>query len=69
VRTAALAYLLGAVPHLLYHANHLDLYDTGDQVANLIALGATVVLPTILLLGTARSGPTADPDPRPSAVT
>jgi hypothetical protein len=54
VRTAAFAYLLGAVPHLLYHANHLDLYDTGDQGANLVALGATVVLPTILVLGTIR---------------
>jgi hypothetical protein len=54
VRTAALAYLVGAVPHLLYHANHLDLYDTSDQVANLVALGATVVLPTILVLGTIR---------------
>jgi hypothetical protein len=43
------------VPHLLYHANHLDLYDTGDQVANLIALGATVVLPTMLLFGTGRA--------------
>jgi hypothetical protein len=59
VRTAALAYLLGAVPHLLYHANHLDLYDTSDQVANLVALGATVVLPAILLFGTSR----ATPDP------
>jgi hypothetical protein len=58
VRSAALAYLVGAVPHLLYHANHLDLYDTGDQVANMVALGATVVLPVILLLGTVRS--TAD---------
>jgi len=57
VRTAALAYLLGAVPHLLYHANHLDLYDTGDQVANLVALGATVVLPAILLLWTFRGTP------------
>jgi hypothetical protein len=45
------------VPHLLYHANHLDLYDTGDQVANLVALGATVVLPAILLLGTIRGTP------------
>ena len=57
VRAAALAYLVGAVPHLLYHANHLDLYDTGDQVANLVALGATVVLPAILLLGTIRGTP------------
>lgn len=59
VRTVALAYLLGAAPHLLYHANHLDLYDTGDQVANLIALGVTVVLPTILLFGTSRATPGA----------
>jgi hypothetical protein len=57
VRPAALAYLLGAVPHLLYHANHLDLYDTGDQVANLVALGATVVLSAILVLGTIGGAP------------
>lgn len=60
VRTAALAYLLFAVPHLLYHATNLDVYDRGDQVANMVALGVAVVLPAILVLGTVRGGPTAD---------
>jgi hypothetical protein len=57
VRTAAVAFLLGAVPHLLYHATHLDVYETtGDQVASLIALGLSVALPAILILGTVRGG-------------
>jgi hypothetical protein len=60
VRTAALAYLLFAVPHLLYHATHLDVYDSSDQVASLIALGVAVLLPAILVLGTLRGGRAAD---------
>ncbi|HZA78509.1 MAG TPA: hypothetical protein VE623_19185 [Acidimicrobiales bacterium] len=44
VRTAALVYLLFAVPHLLYHATELDVYDNGDQVAITVSLGISVVL-------------------------
>jgi hypothetical protein len=33
------AALLYGVPHLLYHATHLEPYDTGDAVAMLASLG------------------------------
>jgi nucleoside-diphosphate-sugar epimerase len=55
VRTAALAYLLFATPHLAYHAFNLDVYDTGDKVANMVALGLAVAGPVVLVLGTARA--------------
>ncbi len=73
VRTAALAYLLFAVPHLTYHALNLDVYDTSDQVINMVALGLSVVLPAVLVLGSATA--TGAPTPtvprersRPGAI-
>ena len=57
VRTAALASLLFAVPHLAYHATHLDVYETSDQVANVVLLSVAVLLPAVLVLGTARRAP------------
>lgn len=62
VRVAALASLVFAVPHLVYHATHLDVYDTGDQVANVLLLAAAVLLPAVLVLGTAGSRRPAEPD-------
>ena len=53
VRTAALASLLFAVPHFVHHARRLDVYDTSDQVANMVLLGLAIVGPAILVLGTA----------------
>jgi hypothetical protein len=44
VRTAAVAYCLFGVPHLLYHLRHLDLYDTTDKVANVVSLVLALVL-------------------------
>jgi len=49
VVTAGLAWIAYGVPHLVYHLRHLDVYDTGDQVANVVLLtlapvaGAVVV--------------------------
>ena len=53
VRTAAFASLLFAVPHFTHHVRHLDVYETSDQVANVVLLGVAIVLPAILVLGTA----------------
>jgi hypothetical protein len=61
VIAAALAALAFAVPHLTYHLFHLDLYDTSDQVANVVALGGAVVLPIAALVLAARLAP--DPTP------
>lgn len=49
VRTAAVALLANAVPHFAYHATHLSVYGASDKVANLIALGAAVVIPCVVL--------------------
>ena len=37
------AALLYGVPHLLYHATHLDLYDTADAVGLIVPLGFAVL--------------------------
>jgi nucleoside-diphosphate-sugar epimerase len=61
VRTAAFAYLLFAVPHLTYHVGNLDVYDTGDKIANVVTLALAVLGPAILVLGTARRSGGAAP--------
>ena len=49
VRTAGAAWLLNAVPHLVYHLRHLDKYDTSDQIGNVVSLGLLAVLPIVVL--------------------
>jgi hypothetical protein len=44
VATAGLAWIAYGVPHLVYHLRHLDVYETGDQVANVVALTLAPVL-------------------------
>jgi hypothetical protein len=51
VRTAALAWLVYSVPHLVYHSAHLDLYDDTDVVLMIVSLAIAVVLPAWLFLG------------------
>jgi hypothetical protein len=48
-RVAGGAALLFGVPHLLYHATHLDSFDTGEAAAMLVSL-AVAVLAGILAL-------------------
>jgi hypothetical protein len=50
VRLVALAYLITAVPHLVYHAGHLDVYSSSDKVANMFALGAAAVIAAALAI-------------------
>lgn len=38
VVTAGLAWVVYGVPHLVYHLRHLDVYDTGDKIANAVLL-------------------------------
>jgi nucleoside-diphosphate-sugar epimerase len=47
--TVALAWLAFAVPHVVYHASHLDDFDTGDAVGNVVATASLVVLPVVIL--------------------
>lgn len=49
VRTAAGAALLFAVPHLTYHLFHLDVYETVDQIGNVVTLSLAVLGPLVLL--------------------
>jgi hypothetical protein len=42
-RAAGGAALLFGLPHLLYHATHLDGFDTGDAIAMLGSLGMAVL--------------------------
>ena len=49
VQVALVSYLVQAVPHFVFHAVHRDHMSTGDNVANLGALGLAVLVPTCLL--------------------
>jgi len=60
------SYLLFAIPHTVYHLLNLEPYGTGDAIGNVIALGATVVLPVYLVVLLAREGavtPSRKPGP------
>jgi len=48
-RAAGGAALLFGVPHLLYHATHLDGFDTGDAFAMLGSLGMAVLAALLAL--------------------
>ena len=61
VAIALITYLVFSIPHTAYHLDHLDVYGTGDAIANVIALGATVLLPLALLALLARGGRRAGP--------
>jgi hypothetical protein len=51
------AALLFGVPHLLYHATHLDPYDTGDVVAMLVSLAIAVLAAAVLVAPAPESEP------------
>ena len=59
------SYLLFAIPHTVYHLLNLEPYGTGDAIGNVIALGATVVLPVYLLVLLAREGAAMPSPPGP----
>lgn len=52
VRTAALAALVFAGPHLAYHASHLDHLSTTDTILEMVALAIAVAAPFAALLTT-----------------
>jgi hypothetical protein len=54
VIAAALAWLLFQVPHLVYHARHLGVYDSADKAAVLVGLVTAVVLPIVILVAESR---------------
>lgn len=53
--TALVAYLVFALPHLVFHLNHLEPFGTADAAAQVVTLAAAAVLPLPLpLLALAR---------------
>lgn len=48
-RTALIGYLIFAIPHLIFHLNHLHRLPTADAVAEVVSLSIGVVAPLILL--------------------
>jgi hypothetical protein len=65
VMLALASYLLFAIPHTIYHLLNLEPYGAGDAIGNVIALGATVVLPVYLLVLLAREGAATPSPPDP----
>jgi hypothetical protein len=55
VRAALGAWLVFAVPHLIFHATHTGGLSTADNIADLTGLAFEVVLPVVLLVGTRRT--------------
>jgi hypothetical protein len=59
VATAGLAWIAYGVPHLVYHLRHLDVYETGDQVANVVVLSlAPLAGAVVVYLGVKMPGST-----------
>ena len=49
-RMAGGSWLVFSIPHLIYHASHLSMYDTTDKIGNMVALGGTALIAAVLLL-------------------
>ncbi len=49
VRAACAAWLLTAALHLLFHATHLDNFDTGDAIAELTSLAFLLIPPPVAI--------------------
>lgn len=54
-RVAGAAALIYGLPHLLYHATHLDPFDTGDAVALMVSLGGAALAAVVALSSSGRS--------------
>ena len=55
VIAVAVAWLAWAVPHLVYHLRHLDVFSsTDDKVVNVFLLGSLPVLAVVVLVLTLR---------------
>jgi len=44
------AWLVYAVPHFIYHLNHLMHFALVDQIGQVVALGFVILLPLVLLV-------------------
>jgi hypothetical protein len=54
VLAAGLAWVVFQAPHLVYHLRHLDVFETGDQVASIASLVVALAIPIIVMAVGAR---------------
>jgi hypothetical protein len=59
VVAVSVAWLLSAAIHLLFHAGHLDHFDTGDAIAEIASLALLLVPPPIAVWGSGGTGRSA----------
>src|SRR6266568_4384061 len=59
VQAVLVAVLVSAVPHFLFHLEHLDQFPLEDKIAQTAVLGLFLVLPFLLLILTSQSEPLA----------
>ncbi len=59
-RIALAAYLLFAIPHLIFHLTHLAHFTTAAATAQTTVLMIAVLLPVVLLILTRRRGDDRD---------
>ncbi|RCG22908.1 hypothetical protein DTL70_14390 [Streptomyces diacarni] len=57
VRITAVVWLVFNVLHLIYHAQHLHVYGTSDQILNAVGLSGAVLLSALPLLPLRPSAP------------
>jgi hypothetical protein len=68
VAIALISFLAFSIPHSIFHGFNLGPYSIGDLLANVLGLGATVVVPLLLLyLLLGRRRPSAVGDGRGAA--
>ena len=59
ITVALVSFLAFSVPHWIFHMFNLDPYATGDVIANVVGLAATVLIPVGLLWLLAQPAPAA----------
>lgn len=64
VRAVSVAWLLAAGIHLLFHAGHLDNFDTGDAIAEIASLTLLLVPPPLAVWATEPATAPRSPTPR-----
>ncbi len=52
VRAVCTAWLLAAALHLIFHATHLDNFDTGDAIAEIASLAFLLIPPPLAIWAT-----------------
>ena len=54
IQVSLLAWLVNAVPHLIFHLNHLMHFSLFDQIGQVVSLGLVILLPLVLLIALSR---------------